>query len=174
MDDLAPIIEEIAFIANRAEGNKWLLAEAIYDAFAEMPNHTQGLLQGLCTRLKYTSTQVYNYSHGWRIRSGYDGEAELSVSHFAKLYDLIKQYGLSDHDVLVYIDMAHVENLSVRDLAILVSQNHDPDIDLKDRKYFETTVKRMRKCWMLPLFENVPKLTREAYYKVMQELEGMI
>ena len=173
MDDLAPIIEEIGALSDKTEAGRWQLAEAIYSAFEELPSHTQGLLQGLCTRLKYTSTQVYNYKHGWHMKSNvFKGTHQsLSVSHYAKMYDLCKTYELEFPEVFDYMEMAEEEGWSVRQLAQEVANNHDPDQELKERQYFETTVKRLRKCWSLPLFNDIPKETRAVYYDLLKELE---
>ena len=171
MDDLAPIIEEIGSISDKTEAGRWQLAEAIYSAFEELPSHTQGLLQGLCTRLKYTSTNIYNYKNAWDLRNWYPGVDQLSVSHFAKMYKLSKEFDLTGEQEAEYIHEAIEEGWSVRQLAQEVANNHDPDQDLKDRQYFETTVKRMRKCWSLPLFNDIPKETRAVYYDLLKELE---
>ena len=172
MNDLAPIIEQIGALSDKTEAGRWQIAEAIFDAFDELPHHTQGLLQGLCIRLKYSPTNVYNYKKAWQIRAGYFGQSNLSVSHYAKIYDLISQYELVDHDVLMYIEMADAESWSVQKLAQEVAGNHEPDPDGKYKKKRERFKKLMRSLWNDPQFhEEVPKILRDIYYQVLKGLE---
>ena len=171
MDDLAPIIEEIGSISDKTEAGRWQLAEAIYTAFEELPHHTQGLLQGLCVRLRYTSTNVYRYKDAWELKRYNTDAPNLSVSHYARMSKLAIDFALDMESVWEYLETAESDGWSVRKLAQEVAGNHDPDQELKDRQYFETTVKRMRKCWSLPLFNDIPKETRAVYYDLLKELE---
>ena len=173
VDDLAPIIEQIGSISDKTEAGRWQIAEAIYTAFEELPHHTQGLLQGLCQRLKYSTTQVYNYSHAhemWKYINSFANAPALSVSHYARIYDLQIKYDVMYRECSEYLKMAAEESWSVRQLAQEVANNHDPDTDLKDRNYFVTTVKRMRRCWEF-LHKYVDKDTRAVYYDLLKELE---
>jgi hypothetical protein len=169
-DDLAPVIEAIGSLSDKTEEGRWQIAEAIYSAFEELPHHTQGLLQGLCTRLKYTSTQVYNYSHAWQIRS-YHPIKNLPVSHYAKMYDLSLRFELSDDEEAEYLQIAEDEGWSVRQLAQEVAGNHEPDPDEAYKRKFARFVKLMRSLWNDPQFGNVDKDTRAVYYDLLGELE---
>ena len=175
MDDLAPVIEQIALIASKAEVDRWELAEAIYTAFEELPHHTQGLLQGLCTRLKYSPTNVYIYKKAWMCRQYRHGDGyktNLSVSHYAKIWDVGISYGLSGQEEIEYLQTAEEEGWSVLKLAQEVSQNHEPDPDGKYRKKFSRFVKLMRSLWNDPQFhEQGTEESRKAYYQVLKEME---
>jgi len=171
-NDLAPVIEQIALIASKAEVDRWELAEAIYTAFEELPHHTQGLLQGLCTRLKYSPTNVYNYKKAWVLGSYLHHSISLSVSHFAKMSDLAMLYNLGINGVIEYMTTAESEGWSVQKLAQEVSGNHEPDPDGKYRKKFSRFVKLMRSLWNDPQFhEEGTEESRKAYYQVLKGLE---
>ena len=171
MDDLAHIIEEIGKKWDVNKKISWELAEMVSDAYAEFDSHKQGLSAGLQIRMGKTSTQIYSYRNAWQMKINMYNSPELSVSHYAKMHDLCKPYELSFTDISEYLETAYSEGWSVRQLAQEVANNHDPDQELKDRQYFETTVKRMRKCWSLPLFNEIPKETRAVYYDLLKELE---
>jgi len=171
VDDLTPVIEAIGALSDSTESGRWEIAEAIHDAFAEFPAYTQGLLQGLCNRLKYTSTNIYNYKNAWEVRSEYLGETKLSVSHFSKLHTLRNKYKLTEHDVLTYIDLAETGDWSALKLEQEVSGNHEPDPDEAYKRKFQRFVKLMRSIWNDPQFGNVDKDTRAVYYDLLGELE---
>jgi hypothetical protein len=176
MDNLAPVIEAIGSLSDKTEEGRWQIAEAIYSAFEELPHHTQGLLQGLCTRLKYTSTNIYNYQKAWSLSEEFMNTEfgywpVLSVSHYARMFDLAKVYGLSSPQKMEYLRMAEDENLSVRQLAQEVAGNHEPDPDEAYKRKFKRFTKLMRSLWNDPQFGNVNDMVRANYYDLMQELE---
>ena len=99
-DDLAPVIEAIGQVYDREKRINWQIADDIYNAFEELPRYTQGLLQGLCLRLAKSSTQIYNYSKAAELKKFINQictPPELSVSHYARMCDLQKQFDLSDN-----------------------------------------------------------------------------
>ena len=175
MDDLAPVIEQIGALSDKTEAGRWQIAEAIFDAFDELPHHTQGLLQGLCTRLKYSPTQIYNYSHAKEMQkyiNSFANAPKLSVSHYARIYDLQIKYDIMYRECSEYLKLAEEEGWSVQKLAQEVSGNHEPDPDDKYKKKRERFVKLMRSLWNDPQFhEEGTEESRKAYYQVLKEME---
>jgi len=172
-DDLAPVIEAIGQVYDREKRINWQIADDIYNAFEELPRYTQGLLQGLCLRLAKSSTQIYNYSKAMELKkyiNSFKIPPELSVSHYARMCDLQKQFDLTYADCYEYLSMAE-EGWSVRQLAMEVTGNHEPAPDEVYRRKFQRFTKLMRSLWNDPQFGNVAKETRAVYYDLMQELE---
>lgn len=169
MDDLLPVIEHIAEIANKTEGNKWELAEAIHTAFDELPSYEHGLLSGLCEKLRYTPANVYNYRDAWGLKQDFP-ETILTVSHMARLHGLAVKHILNADDVSEYIQLAEQENWSVRKLAQEVESNHEPD----PKGQYEKSIRRLillgRKVLSDPL-NRMPKMLRANLYDLIKELE---
>ena len=171
MDDLSPIIDRIAELASQTESDKWLLAEAIHDAFIEVPAYTEGLLSGLMERTKYTSTTIYNLRNAWELKDKFNSKAPaLSVSHYSRMYNLITKYKLDGSEIVDSLLTAEQENMSVADMAIMVSEGHEPDPNgkhLKDITRFITLGRRIlndpNNRMEKPLYANL--------YDVIKELE---
>ena len=175
MDDLAPIIEQIGALKDSVEVNRWELAEKIHDAFSEFPQYERGLLSGLCQRLKYTSTQVYNYRNGYGIKRDLQGEKALPilpVSHYAKMYDLSRKYNLDSYQVGEYLEVALDEQWSVRQLAQEVAQNHDENTNDKYLKSIKRLILLIVNVLNDP--ENdMDEFLRANLYDVKKELENI-
>jgi len=170
MDELLPIIEQIGQMKDKAESSRWELAEVIHSAYAEFPQYERGLTAGLCQRLKYTPANLYNYKNAWTIRSGYIGNANLSVSHYSKLYDMIAKYNLTDHDVLQYIELAEDEAWSVLQMAREISDNHSEDTN----EHYLKSIRRLILLIVNVLNDpenNMDEFLRANLYDVKKELE---
>ena len=169
------VIDEIGRLNDLVDTDKWKVAEAVHDAFQEFPHHTQGLLQGLTTRLKVSTTQIYSYRDGWEAQKKYYGDGfSLSVSHMAKALNLSNQFDLTDEDTFEYLETAKEEGWSVAKLAQEISGNHDPNPEEKERKTFEKMIKTMRLVWTYQIFNQVPEHTRTYFYRALKELEDYI
>jgi len=168
--ELIEVVESIGRLKDKAEYDKWVLAEAVYDAYQELPNYEKGLTSGLCERLNYTTTQVYNLKHAQEILNRTRFLNTLSVSHYARLYRLQKEFELSDENVLEYLELAHEENWSVSKLAQEVNNNH-AEQNHKEERLFKSLLKNMRSYWQTEHITRFSKETRAIFYDLMREME---
>ena len=143
-DELKEIVEQIGLIADRAEVSRWELAQAIADAYTEMPAYSRGLTAGLCSRLAKSTDTIYGLRDGWLLRERILDVTEvpaLSVSHFSTLAHLSERYKLTDDEIRESISWAEENSISVRGLAIEISGKHTPD----SRADYFRRVQRLRK-----------------------------
>ena len=172
MDDLAPIIEQIGALKDSVEVNRWELAEMIHDAFSEFPQYERGLLSGLCQRLKYTPANLYNYRNAWDMKTSIyvSPEPNLSVSHYAKIYNLKDKYDLDFEEQYEYLKLAEQERWSVAQLAKEVVQNHDENTNDKYLKSIRRLISLIVNVLNDP--ENdMDEFLRANLYDVKKELE---
>lgn len=173
MNDITLVIEQIGALKDSVELDRWKLAEVIHDAFAEFPEYEHGLLSGLCQRLKYTSANVYNYKKAWSLKTSYllpTMPTKLSVSHYAKLYDLQKKYCLFTGELIDYIQLAEQEHWSVAQLAKEVSANHDENT----KELYAKSIKRLIDLIVKILTDpenDMDQFLRANLYDVKKELE---
>ncbi len=163
------VVNRIGELVDAVNTDKWVLAEAIHDAYAEFKPYEQNLTSSLSQRCKLSSTQLYNLRDAWELRSWF-GEYPLSVSHYAKMHNLAEQLNLTPGDIQQYFELAVEEGWSVIKLAQEVSQNH-MDNEQKENITYKRWLKTMRKIWQYAMFNSLPRDVRDAYYKLMQMLE---
>jgi hypothetical protein len=166
---LEEIVESIGALNDKANTDKWEVSKAIFDAFEELPHHTQGLTNGLCNRLKVSTTAIYNYRDAYQLKAWF-GYFPLSVSHYSRMHNLAEQLNLTPGDISQYFEIAVEEGWSVSKMVQEVTQNH-MDSEQKEKITYCRWLKTMRKIWQFGLFNAMPKDVREAYYKLMQSLE---
>jgi hypothetical protein len=138
---LQEVVESIGVLADRAESDKWALAEAIEVAYAEFPAYHHGLTSGLCQRLRKSSDQVYNLRYASALKSKLLVVSVLSVSHFSTLSHLRDKYDLTDEDCKEWIGWAEENGISVREMSIEISTRHTQDAK---KAYFRLVLRVQR------------------------------
>jgi hypothetical protein len=169
-------VNHIGELTDMINVDKWKLAEAIHDAYAEFEPYKQNLTSALCQRCKLSSTQIYNLRNAWSMKLAIPAFMDapiLSVSHYAKVFDLSKIYGLTLDQEIDYLNYAFDGVWSVVQLAQEVEGNHDMKTEEKEKATYRKWLKTMRRVWIFELFGALPKEVRDAYYKLMQVLEAM-
>jgi hypothetical protein len=151
-DELQEIVESIGVLADRAENDKWALAESIATAYGEFPAYHHGLTSGLCVRLCKSTDAIYNLRDSWELKNLlHVSEPSLSVSHFATLSHLRDKYSLSDYDCLEWLGFAQGNALSVREMSSEISTAYDAD---------------PRQAWL-----KLAKRTARSFYTLFQDAE---
>ena len=172
MNDLAPIIEQIGAYKDGVEKDRWKLAEMVNTAYAEFPQYERGLTSGLCQRLKYTPANVYNYRNGYHMKEIvlFGNKPDLSVSHYAKMYNLCKTYELEFPEIQEYLELAESESWSVLQLAREISANHSEDTN----EHYLKSIKRLISLIVNVLNDtenDMDDFLRANLYDVKKELE---
>jgi oligoendopeptidase F len=170
-DDLTPIIESIGILADRAEHDKWALAEAVATAYGEFPAYHHGLTSGLCVRLRKSTDAIYNLRDSWELRSLlHVSEPTLSVSHFATLAHLRGKYSLTDEDCRDWLTFAQESDLSVRELSSEVSMACEADA----RQEWLRRAKRAAKMFCT-LFQGAEQIgLPELQFQALKTIQSMI
>lgn len=161
-DDLTPIIESIGALADTAEADRWKLAEAIYDAFQELPLYSRGLTSGLCLRLKRSTDSIYALRDSFGLKSRLRYESEIPVSHFSTLAHLQGRYDMSDDDCREWLDWVQETNASVREMSIEISTRHTAD----QKKEFLRAVNRAVRL-LTTLYQDSESVSLPQPYRII-------
>jgi hypothetical protein len=150
--DLQPVIEEIGKLADRAENDKWALAESIAVAYTEFKPYSHGLTSGLCIRLCKSTDAIYNLRDAFELKNLlHVSEPTVSVSHFATLSHLKDKYDLTEDDCREWLGLAQENALSVREMSSEISTAYDAD---------------PRQAWL-----KLAKRTARSFYTLFQDAE---
>jgi hypothetical protein len=169
--ELQPIIEEIGKLADRAESDKWALAESIATAYGEFSAYHHGLTSGLCVRLCKSTDAIYNLRDSWELKNLlHVSEPSLSVSHYATLSHLRDRYDLTEEDCIEWLALAQENALSVRELSSEVSTA----CELDARKEWLKRAKRVSRMFFT-LFQDAEQIgLPENLYQILKTVNTVI
>ena len=146
-DPLQSIVEEIGILADRAESDKWQVAEQIAVAFAEFPAYTRGLTLSLCERLRRSTDSIYGYRDAWELRSLLNVSDSLTVSHYSTLAHLRTRYDLSVDECKDWAAWAEENNIHVRELNQEVTAKHTEDALKQFMRHVAKLGKLVERIW---------------------------
>ena len=148
MDDLAPVIEQIGKIGDKAEASKWELAEAVSEAFAEFKPYERGLTSGLCARLRKSDDLIYGLRDAYDLRNSLKIiKTSLSVSHFAALSKLRARYDLTDETCINWVEFATDNCLSVREMSMEIGNQYSENARKQFFKRVDKLDKLVQRLW---------------------------
>jgi hypothetical protein len=169
MDAIIEVINQIAVLKNKTEYHKWDLAEAVHTAYLEFPAYERGLTSGLCEKLNYTTTQIYNLKQAQELKSITRFIDSLTVSHYARLYRLKEEFDLELAEVEDYLLLAEEENWSVSKMAQEVNNNHG-DHNHREEKIFQRLIKTLKQYLETEHIRKFSKETRAVIHDLLEEL----
>jgi hypothetical protein len=170
-DGLQTIVEAIGVLADTAETSRWKVAQAISEAYSELPAYHHGLTSGLCVRLRKSTDAIYNLRDAFELKNIlHVSESSLSVSHYATLSHLRDKYDLTDDDCKEWLELAQENALSVREMSGEISTAYDAD----PRQAWLKLVKRTARSFYT-LFQDAEQIgLPENLYQILKTLSAMI
>jgi hypothetical protein len=177
-DGLQEIVESIGVLADRAESDKWALAEAVATAYAEFPAYTRGLTAGLCSRLRKSTDLIYGLRDAFNLKSSLKVESDLSVSHFATLSHLRDKYNLTDEECKSWLEWSEENGISVRELSMEISEKYCADAKKAYMKRVERVHKEIEKLWQDSEVIGIPNelraLTKNALRTLIEWVTALL
>ena len=175
---LQQIVEQIGQLSDKAENDKWALAEAVEIAYAEFPAYHHGLTSGLCQRLRKSTDQVYNLRDASALKTKLLVVSYLSVSHFATLSHLKDKYDLTDESCREWLEWAQDNEISVRELSIEISEKYCADAKKAYMKRVERVHKEIEKLWQDSEVIGIPNelrtLTKNALRTLIEWITALL
>ena len=173
-DGLQPIIEQIGQLSDRAENDKWALAESIATAYAELGAYHAGLTAGLCERLRKSTDSIYNLRDSWELKSLLHVSDSLSVSHYATLSHLKDKFNLTNEDCITWLDWAGETGASVRDMSMEISAAYEEDARKSFFKRIDKISKLVELVWTECETIGMPELLRALTKSSLQVLRDWV
>jgi len=144
---LQQIISEIGLLSDKAEASKWQLAQAVSEAYSELPAYSRGLTAGLCSRLRKSTDSIYGLRDAWNLKNLLHVSDSLSVSHYATLSHLKDKFNLTEEDCITWLGWAQEIGASVRDMSMEISTAHCADAKKSYLKLVNRVDKDIQRLW---------------------------
>jgi hypothetical protein len=164
--ELQTIVEEIGQLADTAETSRWKVAQAISEAYSELPAYSHGLTSGLCVRLKRSTDSIYAIRDAYDLKSKLRYDSEITVSHFSTLAHLQKRYELDDDTCRSWLDWVQETDASVREMSSEISMSCEADQRQEWFRKIERLVKLMTTIYRDAAGLGMP----EEYYKSVVDI----
>ena len=169
-DGLQEIVESIGVLADTAETSRWKVAQAISEAYSELPAYSHGLTSGLCLRLKRSTDSIYAIRDAYDLKSKLRYDSEITVSHFSTLAHLQKRYELDDDTCRSWLDWVQETGASVRDMSSEISMSCESD----QRQEWLKRAKRVSKMFFA-LFQDAEQVgLPENLYQILKTVNSVI
>ena len=171
---LQQIISEIGLLSDKAEASKWQLAQAVSEAYSELPAYSRGLTAGLCSRLRKSTDSIYGLRDAWNLKNLLHVSDSLSVSHYATLSHLKDKFNLTEEDCITWLGWAQEIGASVRDMSMEISTAYEEDARKSFFKRIDKISKLVELAWTDCEVVQMPELLRALTKTSLQVLRDWI
>ena len=147
-EPLQAIVEEIGLLSDKAESDRWVLADAIATALAEFPSYSEGLVAGLGKRMKRSPDTIYDLQHASELRERlrYNPET-ITTSHFAALARLKKKYNLDDDKCREWLNWTKETGAHVREMREEIEIANTEDLKRSYFRRVDRLSKLLNRLW---------------------------